>query len=136
LKDLGFFSSKPLLFDGHKLSARQVSAHLLERGLTLPGDDAVLMRIVAQGREQSVIYEGDIRADTSRGLSAMMRTTALPAAICARFLGNGTITARGGLRQEVDVPAERLLEELAGRGVILNKTSQRVYAANAPNRLC
>jgi lysine 6-dehydrogenase len=118
LKDLGFFSPHPERVGDVVIAPRVLSARLLARGLDLPGDDAVLLRIVAEGAGEVITYEADIRPDHATGMSAMARTTALPAAICARFLANGKISARGGLRQEMDVPPEPFIAELRLRGVL------------------
>ncbi|MCG8377147.1 MAG: hypothetical protein MI702_11775, partial [Chlorobiales bacterium] len=58
----------------------------------------------------------------SMGLSSMMRCTALPATAIARMIGDGTISIRGTQSQEMVVPPERLQQDLANRGVMVEKT--------------
>jgi saccharopine dehydrogenase-like NADP-dependent oxidoreductase len=50
----------------------------------------------------------------------MMRTTAWPASIVLQMMIDGQITKRGGVRQELDVPAQPFLNEMAQRGININ----------------
>ncbi len=50
----------------------------------------------------------------------MMRTTAWPASIVLQMLSMAEIAKRGGVRQEVDVPAQLFLNEMAQRGITIN----------------
>jgi saccharopine dehydrogenase-like NADP-dependent oxidoreductase len=50
----------------------------------------------------------------------MMRTTAWPASIVLQMLIGGGISQRGAVRQEVDVPAQLFLNEMALRGVVIS----------------
>ena len=58
--------------------------------------------------------------DRETGITSMMRTTAWPASIVLQMLINGQITKRGGVRQEIDVPAQPFLNEMARRGITIN----------------
>ncbi|MBU0741645.1 hypothetical protein KJ554_04740, partial [bacterium] len=64
------------------------------------------------------------RGDPVTGLSAMMRMTGFPAAIVAHMLAGGEIDAPGARPQETVVPAERMLEELARRGIAAAREQQ------------
>ena len=55
--------------------------------------------------------------DPKTDMSAMMRTTAFPASIVVQMLASGAISKRGGVLQELDVPAELFLEEIEKRGI-------------------
>jgi saccharopine dehydrogenase-like NADP-dependent oxidoreductase len=55
--------------------------------------------------------------DPKTDMSAMMRTTALPASIVVQMLASGTISKRGGVLQELDVPADLFLGEVEKRGI-------------------
>src|SRR5437899_11352496 len=55
--------------------------------------------------------------DPKTDMSAMMRTTAFPASIVVQMLASGAISKRGGVWQELDVPADLFLEEMAKRGI-------------------
>ena len=55
--------------------------------------------------------------DPKTDMSAMMRTTAFPASTVVQRLASGAISKRGGVLQEVDVPADLFLEEVEKRGI-------------------
>ena len=55
--------------------------------------------------------------DSKTGMTSMMRTTAWPAAVVVQMLGSGEIAKRGGIRQEVDIPAEIFLPAMHDRGI-------------------
>jgi saccharopine dehydrogenase-like NADP-dependent oxidoreductase len=55
--------------------------------------------------------------DPKTDMSAMMRTTALPASIVVQMLASGAISKRGGVLQELDVPADLFLGEVEKRGI-------------------
>ena len=58
--------------------------------------------------------------DPATGMTSMMRTTAWPASIVLQMLISGDIAKRGGIRQEIDVPAQLFLNEMARREVVIN----------------
>ena len=103
---------------------RQVLADCLERALPPPGPDAVLVRVTVTGRRggrrrtlvlQAVEYG-------NRRFTAMMRTTAFPAAIIAGMLARGEIVAPGAVPQERCVPPARFMAELGRRGIRFRAT--------------
>src|SRR5215472_4836161 len=55
--------------------------------------------------------------DPKTDMSAMMRTTAFPASIVVQMLASGAISKRGGVLQEIDVPAGLFLDEIEKRGI-------------------
>jgi len=55
--------------------------------------------------------------DPKTDMSAMMRTTAFPASIVVQMLALGAIAKRGGVLQELDVPADLFLAEVEKRGI-------------------
>ena len=58
--------------------------------------------------------------DPVTGITSMMRTTAWPASIVLQMLIGGEISQRGVVRQEIDVPAQLFLNEMASRGVVIS----------------
>jgi lysine 6-dehydrogenase len=54
-------------------------------------------------------------------MTAMMRTTAWPASIVVMMMASGEITRRGGIKQESDVPGQKFLEEMAKRGIRIER---------------
>ncbi len=122
LRDLGLCDSDPVRVPGGEVAPRDVLASLLEKHLRLPGTDVVLLLASAVGWDRD--GRGVTRRiriidheDTEHGITAMMRMTGFPAAIIARMLAAGVITARGTCRQEEVVPAPEMIAALSDRGV-------------------
>ena len=55
--------------------------------------------------------------DPKTDMSAMMKTTALPASIVVQMLASGAISKRGGVLPELDVPADLFLGAVEERGI-------------------
>jgi lysine 6-dehydrogenase len=127
LRDLGLTASEPIEIDGAWVAPRILLARRLEAMLPREGDDVVLLLAEAEGyanagdRKPPAARRHSIRIidrnDPATGLSAMTRMTGFPAAIIARMLAAGEVTAPGAVPQETIIPAKRLLAELARRGV-------------------
>ena len=106
--------------DGARVTPRQVLADLLVRNLPADEPDVVLVRIDFSGDGTKPLrYQIIDRYDEASGLSAMMRTTAFPAAIVALMMGRGQVTAKGALPQERCIPPELFVRELAARNIVL-----------------
>lgn len=105
---------------------REILEEIFRR--TCPADqpDVVLLRVELRGtfqqRERIVTYEMIDMFDRSTGFSAMQRTTGFPLAIIGTLIGNQKITERGALHQELVVPAEPLLVNLAKMGVKITRS--------------
>jgi len=69
------------------------------------------------GGGRTLRYDIIDRHDPATGLSAMMRTTAFPAAIVALMMARGQTTAKGALPQERCIPPELFMKELAARKI-------------------
>ena len=119
--DLGFCDEKRIKFDGTELSRRDVFERMLSIPLTYEDEDVTLIRITASGQKggssASVQYQAIEYGDKEAGLTAMMRTTAFPAAIILQMLIEGIITDRGVLRQELAVPGGLFMRELEKRNI-------------------
>lgn len=125
IRDLDY---KTLRYPGHAAKfrllmdlaiPREVLARCLTKALPAPGPDAVLVRVAVEGlrrgRERTLTLQS---IDRARGrFSAMMRTTAFPAAIVCGMLARREIRRTGALPQERCVPPGPFLRELARRGV-------------------
>ena len=132
LRDLGLTSSEPVAVDGAWVAPRNLLAQQLEAVLPREGDDVVLLLAEAEGytaagaggspprarRETIRIID---RNDPTTGLSAMTRMTGFPAAIIARMLATGEVSAPGAVPQETIIPAEKMLAALAQRGVRIER---------------
>jgi lysine 6-dehydrogenase len=119
--DLGLCSSEPLAIGGARLAPRQMLADLLVRNLPADEPDAVLVRIDFAGGGKRLRYQIIDQYDEASGLSAMMRTTAFPAAIVALMMARGQVTAKGALPQERCIPPDRFVSELAARAIQLTE---------------
>ncbi len=115
--ELGLCSSTPLDLDGMRVAPRRVLAELLVRNLPHDEPDVVLVRVEFSGGGKRLRYDIVDSFDPKTGLSAMMRTTAFPAAIVALMMARGQIEKMGALPQERCVPPELFMAELAKRRI-------------------
>lgn len=117
--ELGFFSSEPVNTPDGKIKPRTLASTLFEKNIPLCNDDVALVRIVFEGQSRSrsltIIDEGT----KNPPMTAMMRTTSFPAAIISRMQARGTISAKGVLPQEKCVPAEKFIDELRKRDIVV-----------------
>lgn len=125
LMDLGLCDTEPLRFRGAEFAPRDFLGLMLERSLSFADEDVALVLIEAEGEAAGRPLRRTIRIvdlpDREHDISAMMRTTGYPTAIIAAMLANGEIAARGARPQELVVPAERFIDELARRGIALQR---------------
>lgn len=119
--DLGFIDEETMEIEGKAISRRKVFERLLEETLSFNSGDVMLIRISAEGMKnrmkkrwnyQTIQYE-----DVKNNMTAMMRTTSFPATIVLKMLVDGRISDKGVLRQELSVPPDLFLEELAKRHI-------------------
>lgn len=122
LLDLGFFSSDPVQTSVGKVAPRALTGPVFERALTNDDTDCVLVQVeivgLSGGSKSALRYRLIDHHDSRTGLSAMMRTTAFPAIIISQMQADGRITARGTVPQELAVPPEPFMDELAKRGIV------------------
>jgi lysine 6-dehydrogenase len=132
LKELGLFSSEKMKFGKVQIAPRTVMSKIFEGKFAGKAPDVCILRVEAHEavREPGVRgllgdhAEGRVASytlvdhyDPETGMSAMMRTTALPASIVLQMLASGAITKRGAILQERDVPAALFLKEMRDRGI-------------------
>jgi lysine 6-dehydrogenase len=117
LYDLGFFSSETRRLKSGEISPRELTSHLFLEKLSGEEPDVTIMRIEAHAGNRVLSYTMVDEYDRRSGLTSMMRTTAWPASVVLQMMTNGTIAKRGGIRQELDVPADIFLREMSRRGV-------------------
>ena len=130
LEEMGLFGSDPVTIGRNRVAPREVLAELLGPRLSVPlVRDLVVLRVTARGRrdQQDVIrrYELLDRFDEKMGLTAMMRTTAFPAAESALLLARNQIKERGILAGETVVPGELYLRSLRARGLAIREIESR-----------
>jgi lysine 6-dehydrogenase len=133
LMDLGLMDSKPINVNQQQtIAPRTVLTQLLIDRLPKIEKDVVLIQVsvkgLLNGSTKEIVYETIDYFDDKTGLSAMMRTTAFPAAIIAQMIAQGQITERGVLTQELSIPTKVFLKQLNERGVKINR-SDKVLAA-------
>lgn len=132
LKELGLFSSEKIRFGDVGVSPRAMMSKIFEGKFTSKGPDVCIMRLEAHesvnrpgvrgllgGRLKGRVASFTMvdHYDPKNDMSAMMRTTAFPASIVLQLLASGAINKRGGVLQEVDVPADLFLDEIEKRGI-------------------
>ena len=118
---LGLGDTGPVNIGPQRLAPRDLLLRLLRDRLSDTDRDVVLLRVTAIRGDRGVRFQLIDRGMPGRGISAMMKTTAFPAAAVAWMLGRGRRKARGALPQEKCVPAEEFLSELAARGIKVDK---------------
>ncbi|HYS53185.1 MAG TPA: saccharopine dehydrogenase C-terminal domain-containing protein [Thermoanaerobaculia bacterium] len=104
-----------------KGDARKMFSELLVRNLPADEPDVVLVRVEVEGGGRTLRYDIIDRYDPATGLSAMMRTTAFPAAIVALIMARGQTTSKGALPQERCIPPDLFMKELARRKVVVEE---------------
>ena len=123
---LGLASRKPVEVNGRAIEPRAVFKAVLAQQLAHSDPDLVLVRVIVEGLKdgaaRTIVYEMVDRQEPDTELTAMMRTTAFPAAIIARMAASGQITARGVKPQEIAVKPSLFLPQLAKRGIKLTIT--------------
>jgi lysine 6-dehydrogenase len=120
---LGLASRKKIEVDGQEVEPRAVLKAILEKALGFHDPDMVMVRVTVEGEKDGSpatrTYEIVDRQDSRTGLTAMMRTTAFPAAIVAWMAAAGKITARGVKPQEIAVNPSLFLPQLKKYGINL-----------------
>ena len=125
LLELGFASSEPIMVGGSVRTSREFFAELLRRKLDYGDTDVVLARATVTGwtgdTRKTLVYEFVDYYDNATGMTAMMRTTAIPTSVIAQMLAHGTINVRGVVPPEVCVPGDEMIRELAKRNITITK---------------
>ncbi|MEW6052040.1 MAG: saccharopine dehydrogenase C-terminal domain-containing protein [Candidatus Zixiibacteriota bacterium] len=121
--DIGLGSRQPLKVNGQEVEPRALFKAVLDKNLSFGQPDMVLVRVELEGESggklKTLVYEIVDRQDSKTGLTAMMRTTAFPAAIIAWMAASGQITVRGVKPQEIAVNPALFLPQLKRRGIHL-----------------
>ena len=126
LLDLGLASSEPVTAEGVTVSPRRVLSEVLLRNLPADGPDLVFVNLAFHGTmdglKRALRYTIIDRYDETTGLSAMMRTTAFPSSIIAQMMARGETTERGAIPQELAIPPDAFVAELARRNINIRET--------------
>jgi saccharopine dehydrogenase-like NADP-dependent oxidoreductase len=124
LYDLGLFSSETRRVNGTEVAPRQITSRLFEEKFASTEPEVTILRVEAHHEDRVASFSMVDHTDLVTGLTSMARATAWPASIVLQMLISGAIGKRGGIRQEADVPAERFLNEMALRNVIIDYSVQ------------
>lgn len=131
LIDLGLCTSSPMIVrtangDRVQISPRSVLSDILVRNLPRNEPDVVLIRLEFRGslagEEKTLRYDIVDRYDSETELTAMMRTTAFPASIIAQMMARGETREKGATPQELAVPTDRFIAELAKRNIKIQES--------------
>ena len=121
--EIGLASREPLDVEGKMVEPRALFKAVLDSNLSFGEPDLVLVRVTVAGQSNGsgceFVYEIIDRYDAKSGLTAMMRTTAFPAAIVAWMAASGKIKERGVKPQELVVDPSLFFAELKKRGIEL-----------------
>jgi lysine 6-dehydrogenase len=132
LKALGLFSNEKMRVGNVEVAPRALMSKVFEGKFAGKGPDVCIMRLEAHESIKSPgvrgLLGGKLKGrvatftmvdhyDPKSDMSAMMRTTAFPASIVLQMMCTGTVSKRGAVLQERDVPADAFLEEIARRGI-------------------
>lgn len=120
--DLGFKSETPIEINGGTITPREFLEMMLLKSLTHDDTkDVTLLRVEVIGFIDEIKKKFTLQIidyfDEKNNVSSMMRMTAYPASIIAQMMANGTITKKGVIRQEFNVPSQMMIKELRNRNV-------------------
>jgi lysine 6-dehydrogenase len=117
--ELGLFSSQPQVTADGKIRPRALAARLFEENIPLCDNDVTLVRIIFEGKGKSHSLTIIDNSMAKPPLTAMMRTTAFPAAIISQMQARGIIDKHGVLPQEKCVPTDLFIAELKKRNIMV-----------------
>jgi lysine 6-dehydrogenase len=122
LYDLGFFSSNKVKIGKQEIAPRALTAHMFLKKMSGTDPDVTVMRIEAHNSGCITSFTLVDHYDPETNMTSMMRTTAWPASIVLQMICSNQISKRGGIYQELDVPAVRFIEEMEARGVRIDSS--------------
>ncbi|HEX2716860.1 MAG TPA: saccharopine dehydrogenase C-terminal domain-containing protein [Gemmatimonadaceae bacterium] len=127
IRELGLLDLAPADVKGQKVVPRDAFISIVGPKLTRPkGKDLVALRVTVEGRKKGkegmVSFELIDNYDEKRGISAMMRTTGYSLSITGQMQVRGEIAPPGVHTPDECVPAEKYIQELAKRGVMIRET--------------
>ncbi|GAC1659462.1 MAG: saccharopine dehydrogenase C-terminal domain-containing protein [Gemmatimonadaceae bacterium] len=124
IRDLGLLDLEPVDVNGAKVVPRDLVVAAMGPKLTKPkGADLVALRVVVDGtagrKQKTVGWELIDYYDAARGISAMMRTTGFSLSITSQMQVRREIGPPGVWTPDECVPAQRYIDELGKRGVMI-----------------
>lgn len=125
LAELGFLDSNPLTVSGVTISPRAFAEQVLAPKMVgASHEDVTVLRVevngVKDGQDTKFTWEMVDLYDQERNITSMAKTTAMPAALMAKWIASGKITETGVVPVESLIVRERFqpfMEELNSLGI-------------------
>lgn len=126
IRELGLLELKPVDVKGVKVVPRDLVVAAMGPRLTkAEGHDLVALRVVAEGtkngKPKRLAWELVDYYDEKNGISAMERSTGYSLSITGQMQARGEIGKAGVFTPDEAVPAEKYIQELAKRGVMIKE---------------
>ncbi|HUF30095.1 MAG TPA: saccharopine dehydrogenase C-terminal domain-containing protein [Gemmatimonadaceae bacterium] len=130
IRDLGLLELDPVDVDGIKVIPRELFIAAAGPRLRKPeSPDMVALRVTVEGtrngRDTALGWEVLDYYDVEHGVSAMMRTTGYSIAITGQMQAWGQVRGAGVLTPDEAVPADRYVDELRKRGIVVKEIGIR-----------
>jgi lysine 6-dehydrogenase len=127
IRELGMLSLEPVEVNGTRVVPRDVTIAVIKPHLLKPqGHDLVALRVIVEGEKNGAPkkFEWELvdRFDEARGISAMERTTGYSLSITGQMQARGELPSGVNTPDEA-VPAEKYVNELSKRGVMIREVS-------------
>ncbi|HEX9309185.1 MAG TPA: saccharopine dehydrogenase C-terminal domain-containing protein [Gemmatimonadaceae bacterium] len=129
IRELGLLELKPVDVKGVKVVPRDLVVAAMGPRLTKPRSrDLVALRVVADGKKNGkhtrIGWEMVDYYDEKNGISAMERSTGYSLSITGQMQARGEIGKAGVFTPDEAVPAEKYIDELGKRGVMIKEMKQ------------
>jgi lysine 6-dehydrogenase len=126
VRELGLLELNPVDVKGVKVVPRDLVVAAMGPRLTKPhGHDLVALRVFAEGQKggkhRKIGWEMVDFYDEENGISAMERSTGYSLSITGQMQARGDIGKSGVFTPDEAMPAQKYIDELAKRGVMINE---------------
>jgi lysine 6-dehydrogenase len=126
IRELGLLELKPVDVKGMKVVPRDLVVAAMGPRLTKPDShDLVALRVAVEGtrggKPKKIGWELVDYYDEENGISAMERSTGYSLSITGQMQARGEIGKAGVFTPDEAIPAEKYIEELAKRGVVIKE---------------
>lgn len=127
IRELGLLDTTPVQVQGARISPRDLFVAVVDPRLRKPeSPDLVALRVEVAGERNKqaarVRYDLIDYFNPDTGVSAMERTTGYSLSVTGLMQADGRIEARGVRTPDQAVPADEYIQELARRGVRIERT--------------
>jgi lysine 6-dehydrogenase len=127
IRDLGLLDLTPVRIGDHEVVPRRVFIACAEPRLRRPGArDLVALRVEVEGTSRDgpkrIVFNLIDYYDEARGISAMERTTGYSLSVIGQLQARRQVLGPGVRTPDQAVPADEYINELATRGVTIERT--------------